>query len=361
MYFYLSLSLTDDTTELIDELTHRYRDLPNPKSTSGNISEISSETVTPRPSTPIDSVTPRPSSPVDSVTHRVTPPNITVTPPSPIVEDNSSNINPFNKFSNSITNYLNRKINPENDGESHTNQPINNLGVYPEESISTELSNIEILDKMENYDIDYKPKYDDESDVYDSKAFKKLEDLIFKLRSKLNVEPNDEPCDIEEFNKEFKVMLTHIDNHLEFNMDEAKIIHKDLNRYLELMVKMNEFKEYDVNTYKNILNSYKHILTSLPIEDDVNSYYTDLSYPNTDLYNRLNVPHYLNLDLNLNNNEKSLNNIFNIQKSFNPNLSEVLTFENTAEFNNFFKYLILKQQQIFEDYPNYKQLHMDIH
>ena len=42
-------------------------------------------------------------------------------------------------------------------------------------------------------------------------------------------------------------------------------------------------------------------------------------------------------------------------------LSEVLTFENTAEFNNFFKYLILKQQQIFEDYPNDKQLHMDIH
>lgn len=213
---------------------------------------------------------------------------------------------------------------------------------------------------MENYNLNYQPKYDSNNELYDVKSYIKLDELISKIKTKFNKNPDEISVDIEDFNIDFDDMLLQVDNQLDINIENAKILHKDLNRYLDLNFKLNVFKEADINTYKNIMNSYKHYFTPLPFDEEVNSYYSDLTFPDTNTFNKLNITELSNNNLNLNYDEKTLDFIFNVQKIFNPNLNEVLTFDTTAEFNNFFKYMILKQQQIFESNPNDQKLHLDI-
>jgi hypothetical protein len=318
--FSIDSALTDNTEEFIEELAHRYRNDPSSSSI------MTSETATPRPLSPVDSVTPRAKSP-----------NITVIPASP-VDDKGRN-----PFSNAINRFLNRKNSPEDESD-----PISDSSVYPQESNSIELSNNEVLDNMENHDVYYKDRYDSDHSSYSEVLFNKYEGVMDKIRAKFNLPTDEIFTDITEFNETFKEMLAHVDLKLEDNLEKAQELHKDVSRYLELAIRMNKFDGKDVQIYKNILNSYKHYFKPLPFENEVNSYYTDLSYPNTELFNILNVTDLSNFNLDLKENEKNLEKIFNCQKNFNPKLTEVLTFETSAEFNNFFKYMISKELEMFE-------------
>jgi hypothetical protein len=362
--FSIDSALTDNTEEFIEELSHRYRNEPSSSSI------MTSETATPRPSSPVESVTPR-------------APNITVIPASP-VDDKGGN-----PFSNAINRFLNRKNSPvdesdpisdssvypqeSNSIELSNNEVLDNTpstkdlidetvtprsqspSIYPQESDSIELSNNEVLDNMENYDLYYKNRYDSEHSSYSKILFDKHEAVMSKIRTKFGI-PDEDFTDITEFNETFKEMLAHIDVNLDSDTEGAKILHKDVSRYLELATRTSKFDDKDVYIYQNILNSYKHYFKPLPHERAVNSYYTDLTYPNTELFQKLDVANVYNFNLNLSENEAALNIILKTQKLFNNSLTEALTFETSAEFNNFFKYMILKQQQLIESSDDKKLL-----